>query len=270
MRRSRILATALAGALVLLAACTQQQPVAPPAPTRAPKAGTIVFDMSHGEIFGAEDATELGQSQAVERMRNAGFNVLISRSRITSQTLAGASGLVLAGPMSPLIGDEYDAVTSFAEDGGTVLLTIHVPFPVFAVPAHWGLPVEPFVMQGAEPLPGQSDAGILIADQVVPGPLTEGVRQVLVLSGWPVTAAAPGAELAVRTADGAWVDRDRNGTREASETAAMGLVGVRTVGKGRVVVVGDDAVFANIAIGEADNARLLDNILRLMSRARDV
>jgi hypothetical protein len=36
---------------------------------------------------------------------------------------------------------------------------------------------------------------------------------------------------------------------------------------GRVIVSGDDAIFANQALDQADNTRLLDNIIRVMAEA---
>ena len=47
-----------------------------------------------------------------------------------------------------------------------------------------------------------------------------------------------------------------------------GVVGVATIGSGRVVVLGDDAIFANIAIDTNDNAKFLDNLLELISSPR--
>ena len=45
----------------------------------------------------------------------------------------------------------------------------------------------------------------------------------------------------------------------------FGVVGVSDFGAGSFILVGDDAVFANVGIRQADNARLLGNILRLMA-----
>jgi hypothetical protein len=267
-RASLTLATLLCA--TLLWACTAPQargpePLKPAAPRQK-----IVFDMGHGEIFGPDDTTDLGQSQAVARMQAAGFDVTVNPDTITGQDLEGVSGLIIAGPMRPLLREEYVAITDFVERGGTLLLTIHVPFPVLAVPAHWGLPVSPHVMESEQPLPGAGDPSVLIADSIRPGKLTEGVGRVLVVSGWPVEASGESASLAVSTGEGTWIDADRSGSREDSETASFGVVGIAGVGEGTVVVAGDDAIFANIAIGEADNARLLDNVLVLMSTALEV
>ncbi|MBI5231573.1 MAG: hypothetical protein HY876_05340 [Coriobacteriales bacterium] len=278
---TRRLAVALACSLALtalgLVACSSRTQSPTPAPQQAPDAvqptasgQSIVFNMGHGEIFSAEDTSELGQSEAVRRMREAGFDVAINRDSISETDLEGASGLVLAGPMSPLTREEYAAISAFVKKGGTVLLTIHVPFPVMAVPAHWGLPVTPAIIASERPLPG-ADPGVFIATDVEEGRLTEGVDSVLVVSGWPVSAEAEGAEIVVSGGPDAWIDKNGDAKRtKADGTKPLGVVGAARVGKGYVVVAGDDAIFANVGIGQADNARLLRNILGLMSDAQDL
>jgi len=267
-RFARIAATASFALLLLTSGCTSPDS---PSATREDSTGNtsvpqqkIVFDMGHGEIFGPDDATELGQSQAIAQMRSSGFDVAVNADQITEEDLSSAAGLVIAGPMRPLLREEYVAINDFLERGGTVLLTIHVPFPVFAIPAHWGLPVQPYVIAADEPLPGVNDTGVLLADVVEDGRLTEGVNQILIVSGWPVSATDKGAYLAVSSGIDTWIDADASRSREESEAGPHGVVGASGVGRGTVIVVGDDAVFANVALGQADNAKLLDNILQLM------
>lgn len=247
-------------------------PSTPAEPEVLPSKGRIIFDMGHGEIFGAEDTTELGQSQAIARMRQAQYDVVVNQDPITAADLEGASGLVLAGPMSPLAPDEYDAITSFVERGGTVLLTIHVPYPVMAVPAHWGAPVGTEILMSQTPAAGPQAPSVFFADVVAESPLTEGVNQVLVVSGWPVSRVDGGQPL-VSTRPDTWLSPAGDQQPEPSADAVFGsygVIAVADVGRGRVVVVGDDAIFANLAINEGDNARLLDNIIGLMTAATEI
>jgi hypothetical protein len=270
MTTTRLLATlALVTSLALVGCAPDSQPEqqAQQAPAAEASRGTIVFDMGHSEVFGPDDTSDLGQSRAVDRMRAAGFEVVVNPDTITAEDLGEASGLVIAGPMRPLLREEYVAINEFVERGGTLLLTIHVPFPVLAVPAHWGLPVTPFVMTSEQPLPGAGDPSVLIADSIEQGRITAGVSRVLVVSGWPVSATSPDAEIVVRTGAGTWIDANKDGAQDTSETAEFGVVGAAGVGSGTVIVVGDDAVFANVALDQADNAALLDNILELMGDA---
>jgi len=55
-----------------------------------------------------------------------------------------------------------------------------------------------------------------------------------------------------------------------TQLGSYGLIGTARVGEGQIVVSGDDAVFANLALNQADNARLLDNIIRAMSMMKSV
>lgn len=269
-RRPILIATAfvvlaLTGCGVRPAATQTSQPTTtlPPEPQHA-----LVFDMGHGEIFSADDSTQLGQSKAVEQMRNAGFDVRINRDAITAEDLAGVSGLVVAGPMRPLQKEEYVAINDFVKRGGTVLLTIHVPFPVMAVPAHWGLPVQPAIVGSLSPVDA-SDPGIFLADDIQPGKLTQGVDDIGVMSSWVVTTADKNSEIIVASGANGWIDVDKSGSAESSETGSFGLIGVTTLGRGHVIVSGDDAVFANVAIVNPGNAKLLDNILAFMKKQLD-
>ncbi|MDF1542285.1 MAG: DUF4350 domain-containing protein [Anaerosomatales bacterium] len=275
LTRLTIAAALAATALPAAAGCARQEQSGPASTPEQglPPLGTIVFDMAHGEVFGAQDTTPLGQSGAVGLMRDAGYEVVINQDEITVDDLEGASGLVLAGPMVPLRDAEYEVVTRFIEAGGTVLLTIHVPFPVLKVPAHWGLPVGTEIMMSRSPAGNPAEPSVFVADSITESPITEGVSQVLIVSGWPVAAASSDGKIIVSTREDTWLAAAGDQAPEPPADVAygsLGLVGVTQLGQGRIVVCGDDAIFANLALGEADNTRLLRNIIDLMSIATEV
>jgi len=242
----------------------QQPTTATPRPTR----GAIVFDMAHGEIFAAEDASRLGQSTAVGKMRESGYEVRINTAPITEKTLDGVAALYVPGPMRSFSADEQTVLDDYLERGGTVVLSIHVPFPVLAMPARWGLPVRTGVMTLTGPDAGE-DPGIFQTDEIVEDPLTEGVNNVVVVSGWPLatdTTKLSTAKLVVLAKGAIAADTNANGTIDPDDSQPpFGVVGVAPVGSGRVVVLGDDAIFANVGIGVGDNMKLLENILELIS-----
>lgn len=236
--------------------------------SEAPARGIIVFDMAHGEIFSPEDTSDLGQSRAVEQMRAAGYEVRVNTEPITAQSLDGVATVFLAGPMAVFTKDEEAVLDDYLERGGTVVLSIHVPYPVLGMPARWGLPVATGVMQALDAGP-QQDPGVFGTDSVVEDPITKGVEQVVVVSGWPVktdTTRLASAKLVVLAAGRVAADTNASGTYDAEDLQQpFGVVGVATVGSGRVVVLGDDGILANMGIVQADNAKLLDNILELIS-----
>ncbi len=248
-------------------------PTITPAAEKAPSRGSVVFDMGHGEIFSPDDTSDLGQSSAIERIEAAGFDLTVNRDAITAEDLASASGLIIAGPMTSLTEQEFVAITAFVERGGTVLLTIHVPYPVLGVPAYWGLPVATQIVMSEGPMTDPGQPSVFVTEQIVEHPVTEGVKQVLVVSGWPVSASSGNAKVVVGSRPNAWLNAPASQTQTRPADMALssyGMLGVAEIGKGRVIVCGDDAVFANVALSEVDNARLLDNIIKLMSLMKSV
>ncbi len=270
--------TTVASAILLLvlplAACagetttpSAQQQSAPQSQPEATK-GVIVFDAAHGEIFAPDDTSELGQSAAVEKMRESGYEVKVNSEKITAETLDGVAALYVPGPMRPFTPEEQTLLDDYLERGGTVVMTIHVPYPVLAMPARWGLPVRTGVMTMVGP-DVQGDPGVFSTSTVVDDPLTKGVKSVLVVSGWPVatdTTKLSTAKLVVLAKGNVAADTNANGQLDpGDEQQPFGVVGVAPVGSGRVVVLGDDAIFANVGINSADNMKLLENILDLIS-----
>ncbi len=264
---------------VLLGGCTAPQPTqapepsAPaveatvPAPPRAAR-GVIVFDKAHGEIFAPEDTSELGQSEAVSRMSAAGYRVRVNNDAITDESLDGVAAVYLPGPMRAFSKDEEKVLDDYLERGGTVILTIHVPYPILGMPARWGLPVATGVMQAVGTDEG-ADPGVFGTDSIVEHAITRDVKQVVVISGWPVKTDATRlatAKLVVLAAGNVVADTNANGAADPEDLQQpFGVVGVAPVGSGQVIVLGDDAIFANMGIKLGDNARLLDNILELIS-----
>lgn len=224
----------------------------------------VIFDMAHGEVFGPEDESELGQSMFVDRIAEAGFDVEVNHDEITRDRLRDASLLVLAGPMRAFTSTETAAIEEYVRGGGNVLMSIHVPFAVSQLPSQFGLDVGRGVVARPGTAPGE-DPGVLVADVIRDDVVTKGVDQVLVISGWPIAPAGQGAVIAVATPHDTGADLDGDGRiGSPGEIGPFGMVGVSRVGQGTVVVVGDDAIFANVGIVEADNQRLLDNILGLI------
>ncbi len=266
LRRLSI-AVLIAGAVtVILSGCGGSVPgVDGDASEQSAVGGRVVFDMAHGEVFGADDTSELGQSVAVAAVREAGFAIDVRHERFDSETLSEASGLILPGPMVAFTAEEMDAIEEYLRGGGVVLLTIHVPYGISHLPERFGVEVVPGVIQSARPV-GQ-DPGVFMADQVFAHDLTSGVEEVLVLSSWAVAVEEEDAEVVVASGPDTWLVIHGSEAGEEPEVyrGPLGVIAVSHVGAGTFVVIGDDAVFANVAIDQADNRRLLDNMLQMMA-----
>ncbi len=256
------------------------QPLNPAAPTVVAETleptnsgssrGTIIFDMAHSEVFGAQDPGELGQSKVVERMRAAGYAVQIITEKISKETLGpDVAAVYLPGPMVPLTDAERTALDDFVRRGGTMIMTVHVPFPIMGTPARYGLPVGTGVMvaPGVTPNPG-----VWATSEIKKDPVTRGVKTLSVVSGWPVSVSPSeiaDPRIVIEAPKNVVVDSNGDNAFDTSDPQPpYGVVGVATIGSGRVVVLGDDGIFANIAIDTNDNAKFLDNLLELISSPR--
>lgn len=239
----------------------------------APPHGTILYDMAHSEVFGPQDPSALGQSGAVERMRRGGYAVKVTTDKLERSMLSSdVAAIYLAGPMVPLMDKERLLINDFLARGGTMIITVHVPYPILGMPARYGLPVGTGVM--VDPNVQTGDPGVWVTDRIVADPVTAGVKRLEVVSGWPVrTSKSDTAEprLLAYAPKNVRVDANSNNRFDpADPQPPYGVVGVSAVGSGRVVVLGDDGIFANMAIDQYDNARLLDNLLDLISAPKPV
>jgi hypothetical protein len=234
-----------------------------PAATPANIHGRVIFDMAHGEVFGAQDTSALGQSGAVERIVRAGFDVEINESRFTTESVSGAAGILIAGAMRLPTFEEQDVLEQYVRDGGVLIITTHVSYPIMTLPERYGMGLTSLVITSDDPLPG-ADAGSFFATTIEPDRITRGVESILVISSWAVTAEGDGAEVVVFSDADTWADDGDHARTAADPVGPLGLVAVSRLGKGTVVLVGDDAVFANSAIGQDGNKRLFDNVLGLM------
>jgi hypothetical protein len=242
-------------------------------PTPGSKRGTIIFDMSHTEVFGPQDTSDLGQSKAVAQMRAAGYAVKVNTAKLESKDSipADVAAVFLPGPMVPFTDKERANLDDFVRRGGTMIMTIHVPFPIIGTPARYGLPVGTGVM--VDPAIA-TDPGVWVTDQIKKDPVTAGVKKIKVVSGWAVSTSPSDIadpRIIISAPKRVVVDGNGDGVFNASDPQPpYGVVGVASIGSGRVVVMGDDAIFANIAIDTNDNAKLLSNILELISAPKPV
>ncbi len=175
-------------------------------------------------------------------MRAAGYAVQIITEKISKETLGpDVAAVYLPGPMVPLTDAERTALDDFVRRGGTMIMTVHVPFPIMGTPARYGLPVGTGVMvvPGATP-----DPGVWATSEIKKDPVTRGVKTLSVVSGWPVSVSPSeiaDPRIVIEAPKNVVVDGNGDNAFDASDPQPpYGVVGVATIGSGRVVVLGDD------------------------------
>lgn len=215
----------------------------------------VMVDQGHGQRFVIEQEGELQLSRFGAILGEEGLRVAASRERLTDESLRQATGLVISGPFAPLAPAEVDAVIRFIERGGRVALMLHIGPPVGALMQRVGIAFSNGVLHEQHNLVGTDDISFQVRD-LTAHPLFAGIDHFSLYGGWALNGQAPLARTSAET----WVDL--NGDQQLTERDAMDrftVVAEGNVGAGRILVFGDDAIFQNRYLDEA-NSRLARNL----------
>ncbi len=223
--------------------------------------GKTVFDASHSEIFSPVKDGPLNYTVFYDALKKSGEEVSLNEGQINTDALAHATTYVIAGPSQPIARGEIAALTDFVNNGGNLLVLLHISGPVAQLTEEFGIIVSNFVISEKTGNIKKQPQDFHVSS-IILHPVTTGVNKLAVFGTWGLLAEGD-ARAVASTSDKAWADMNRNRKLDKDEPVqAFGIVAVSEYGKGKVVVVADDAPFANQFIKEADNRKLADNIIR--------
>jgi uncharacterized protein DUF4350 len=240
--------------LVLLLSC-----LALPALTQAADLPLLLFDQGHDQRFVIEKPGELQLSRLAELCAGAGFRVASTTSPLTGQTLAGARALVISGPFAALTPGEVAAIDQFVANGGRLAIMLHIGQPVAELLHRLGVDFSNSVLLERENIIGDDPKNFQVR-QLNAHPLTAGLDHFSLYGGWALMNLGDNARIIAQTSPRAWVDLD--GDRQLTDSDAVqafGVVVAGSSGQGRFVVFGDDAIFQNQFLDDA-NLRLARNL----------
>lgn len=224
-------------------------------------APTTLFDLSHSEIFSPVKEGPLNYTSFHDALKQSGEEVGINKERVTPARLARIKTYIIAGPIHPFSSEEISALESFVKKGGNLLVLLHISPAVAQLTNSFGIIVSNFTIGETTGLIDNKAQDFFVTN-FGPHPVTTGVEKLAVYGTWGLMTNEPAMTVAATTAM-AWADMDRNRKFDKGEPQQeFGIVAVTGFGKGKVVVVADDAPFANQFIGQADNRRLAENIIR--------
>lgn len=237
----------------------------PAAKKAAPKpAAHTVFDFSHSEIFSPNATSELDYSTFHEMIKASGVTTAVNTEAITAKRLSGVKTYVIAGPAMDFTDQEGVALKNFVRNGGNLLVLAHIAPTVAPITNMFGVLISNFVVgEQNNTIEGRSQD--FLVTKFSEHPVTAGVGKVAVYGSWGLMTE-PGKDVApsvvASTSGKAWADLNRNRTwNEGEPLQEFGIIAVSSYGKGKVVIVADDAPFCNKFIGQADNRRLAENII---------
>jgi uncharacterized protein DUF4350 len=240
--------------LTLLLLC-----LALPALTEAADLPLLLFDQGHGQRFVIEEPGKLHLSRLAEACANAGFRVASTTKPLTGQTLAEAQALIISGPFAAFTPGEVASIDQFVARGGRLAIMLHIGQPVAELLHHLQVDVSNHVLQERQNIIG-SDPKNFQVTQLSTHPLTAGIEHFSLYGGWALMNLDDSARIIAQTSPQAWVDLDGDRQLTTNDAVqAFGVVVAGTSGQGRFAVFGDDAIFQNQFLDDA-NLQLARNL----------
>lgn len=220
-----------------------------------------VFDMSHGEIFKPFDETPGSYSEYYKLYQENGFDVSINEKPIAEDALSNAKVLVIAGPMIKFDKLEISVIKNFVQNGGSLLVLAHISSPLTDLMQEFNIVISGFVTSEAENLIGSSSQDFFVQD-FENHTITKGIRKIAVFGSWSIISNEPARNVAW-TSKAAWSEVNKNMKFDIDyeKQERLGVVSAAEYGKGKVVIIADDAVFLDKFINTADNRLLGENII---------
>lgn len=236
----------------------------PVKPATATGPAKVVFDTSHNEIFSPVKKGPLHYSNFTTSIKKTGAKVSMNAEAISLKALEGVDTYIIAGPSKPVSRDEIAALSIFVENGGNLLVLMHISPPVAQLTETFGILVSNFVIAEHEgTIKGKSQD--FYVTKLAEHPVTAGVGKIAVFGSWALMTEGT-ASVVASTSEKAWMDLNRNRAFDHGEPIqSYGIVAAASSGAGKVVVVADDAPFANKFMKEAGNMRLAGNIMNWFS-----
>lgn len=228
-------------------------------------AGNVYFDVSHMVIFQPDSDKELGLKRFVSLFEKKGDKVYIETPDFNATAAARPDVIILPGSMTPYSGPEIYRIEKFVKEGGSLLVLLHIAPPLARVTERFGIVLSNAVISEKENLIAGSSQDFYAKD-IASHPITNDVSSVALYGTWGLLAEKE-AQIVASTTDRAFPDFNRNRVIDKGEPEIkVGVVAVSEYGKGRVVVVADDAPLANAFLDMGDNLRLARNIISWLSK----
>ncbi|MBW6509666.1 MAG: DUF4350 domain-containing protein [Desulfuromonadales bacterium] len=227
----------------------------------------VLFDQGHGQAFTIERSGELQLDQFAGRLRDNGWQVEATNALLTPELLSGVDALIISGAFKPLSANEINAVLGFLENGGSLVVTLHIAPPLVSL-------LDKLGVTSANGVVREGDTSQVIdgeplnfnVSNLKPHPLNAGLSYFSLYGGWPLRPHHERAQVIASTSPTAWVDLNRDQVLSDKDAVQeFGVLVTGNLGKGEFAVFADDAIFQNRFL-KGENEKLVDNLSRWMSQ----
>jgi hypothetical protein len=224
---------------------------------------TVIFDQGHGQKFVIEQEGELQLSKFSGLLKEKGYDVKINVGQINDATLNTADVLIISGAFQPLSPEEINSVIQFVERGGKLCAMLHIPQPLTGLMSRLKIYASNGVIQEQENTTNNAPMDFYITT-MEKHKITNGLQKIGVHGAWALMTENATAQIIARTGLKAWIDLNRDGKlNETDARQSFGVIIAGTLGKGRYVIFGDDAIFQNKFLGQ-ENMPLGENLVDWM------
>lgn len=227
-------------------------------------APVVLFDQSHGQAFHIEGAEPLGLSLLARLYQENGYLVSSRTEPLTPEALASVDVLFMSGPFRALSESELATVTDFLRDGGGLAVMLHIAHPMRDLLHRLEVDFTNGTLREANHVVGSNPLNFrvrLLADH----PVTNGLDSFSVYGCWALRGTTSQSRSIAETSRQSYVDLNHDNRKSGDDAVQQFAVMVAgELGAGRYVVIGDDAVFQNQFLDDA-NRRLGLQMLQWLS-----
>ena len=220
--------------------------------TFATAAPVILFDEAHKQPFKISGDAPLDLSSLASIYREQGFLVEKSGEPLSAETLNAVDVLVISGAFQELDEKELAAVIEFVESGGGLAVMLHIAPPLRNLLHAFEIDFTNGTLREVKQVIGSNPLDFKVSS-FVDHPVTNGLESFSVYGSWALRGTAPNVMTLAQTSKHGWVDLDKNSKPSPADAMQEFAVMVGgEFGQGRFVVVGDDALFQNRYLDDAN------------------
>jgi len=224
-------------------------------------APTVLFDEGHGQRFTVAGTGELDLSRFAAVFSDAGYTVRTTKSNLIADSLVDVDVLVISGAFAPLGSDEIEAVSAFLARGGRLCVMLHIAPTLTGLMDRLGVVASSSVIREEEHSIGNDPLNFHVT-HLSASPLFESIERFALYGGWALNPEKENVASVATTGPNAWVDLNgdkRFDSGDVRQTFAVAVAG--TIGSGRFVIFGDDAIFQNRFLSD-ENIILARNLAK--------
>ena len=209
------------------------------------KKRTVIFDQGHGQKFVIEKEGDLQLSRLSGLLKKEGYDVKVNAGQMNDAALKTADVLLISGAFQPFSPEEINAIIQFVERGGKLCVMLHIPQPLTGLMGRLKIYASNGVIQEQENTINNAPKDFFITT-MGKHEITRGLKKIGVHGAWALMTESKTAQIIARTGSKAWIDLNRDGKfNETDARQSFGVIIAGTLGKGRYLIFGDDAIFQN-------------------------